>query len=279
MDLGEPASADMVASEKHDESCYFCSAKEPPKEEENELDDHWDEDDELDGSLDTVRFKNDASKLGKAIGGKPDDKEINLAKPVSGTNKKTKTPYAVSVAAHHLIPGNAALKNSKLFKSKKYLWTNGTATGNIGYNVNSAPNGVWLPGNYAMRPWGPGGTGFYSATGIEPREYAFAAIQKWGAQFHDAHEDYSDFVKLALDKIYDKLEAKTELWCPEAKKRDSNPEKRAPLYVLVSRINTVSSRMKSMLVLPTQNWKKNIYTSRFSLAFMDEKSEHVTTTS
>jgi hypothetical protein len=276
MDLGEPVSVDIVASEGHDDSCYFCNSKEPPREEENEFIDNWDEDADLDGSAESVKFKNDASKLGAAIGGTPGVREIVIVKTVPGAKENTKTSCPVSVAAHHLIPGNAALKNSTLFKSEEYLWVDGKAKGNIGYNVNAAPNGVWLPGNYAMRPWGTGGASFRSSTGHDPKEYAFLAIEKWGAQFHDAHKDYSDFVKDVLDKIYDKLEAKKELWCPEGKKKDPKPDEREPLYVLVSRINTVSSRMKRMLVLPTYNWKKNIYTSRFSLAYMDEKQGHLT---
>ncbi len=270
MDVGEPASVDVVADEMHDESCYFCSSKDPPKEEVNELGDHWDEDadSDLDGALEVVKFKNDASKLGKSLGGKPDDKEIIVPKGGGGSGSDATPSFPGSVAAHHLIPGNAALKGSKLFKCKKYLWLDGKAEGNIGYNVNSAPNGVWLPGNYAVRPWGPEGAGFLATTGLAPQEYAFAAIEKWNAQFHDAHELYSNFVKDVLDKIYSKLQASRDLWCPEAKKKDPEPGERNPLYVLVSRLNTVSARMRRMLIFPTSNWKKNIFTSRFSLRYM-----------
>jgi hypothetical protein len=56
----------------------------------------------------------------------------------------------------------------------KYMKTDGKAKGNIGYNVNARTNGVWLPGNYGVRPW--------------------------GAQFHDAHKQYSKFVRKVLDK-------------------------------------------------------------------------------
>jgi hypothetical protein len=62
------------------------------------------------------------------------------------------------VAAHHLIPGNASLGESRL----KKLMTKSSAAriagkarrikNHIGYNVNGAHNGAWLPGNYAIRP-------------------------------------------------------------------------------------------------------------------------------
>jgi hypothetical protein len=35
--------------------------------------------------------------------------------------------------------------------------------------------------------------------------------------------------------------------------------------------NTISARMKRMLVFPTTNWKVNIYTSRFVKMYMNEK--------
>lgn len=272
MDVGEAVAVD-IASEKHDESCYFCNAKDEPATEENDLSDSYPEDEDLDGSLaEQVKFKNDASKLGRSLGGKPHPKEIALAVPAETTQEKWQHErFDVSVAAHHLIPGNASLKESNLFKSEEYLWKEGKAKGNIGYNINAAPNGEWLPGNYGVRPWGSGGASFQNNWRIGPREYAFAAIEAWGAQFHDAHEIYSSFLISTLDEIYDKLEANKTLWCPKAKKKKPNPEERNPLYVLVSRLNTISARMKRMLILPTQNWKKNIYTSGFSLKYMEEK--------
>lgn len=272
MQVGEAVAAD-VAAENHDESCYFCKSTEEPATEENTLDDSYPEDEDLDGALDDVKFKNDASKLGKALGGVPDNKCVGFQVTVRSGAKRVKQTMSleVKVAAHHLIPGNASLKQSELFKSKKYIWKNGVAKGNIGYNVNAKPNGVWLPGNYAMRPWGTGGATFAEQRGITPEDYAFEAIEAWNAQFHDAHGIYSDFVKDALDKIYDKLEANASLWCPEAKKNEKKASERSPMYVLVSRLNTISGRMKRMLKTPTMNWRKNVYTSRFSKDYIDKK--------
>ncbi|VAW90085.1 hypothetical protein MNBD_GAMMA17-1621, partial [hydrothermal vent metagenome] len=115
MDLGEKVGISEIADEKHDEeTCVFCQADDPPKEIVNELSDEHDEDIEAETGdiMPGYKFKNDAGKLGSALGGKPE------AKPVRLKNKV----FDAAVAAHHLIPGNAALKNSTLFKSKKYLW-------------------------------------------------------------------------------------------------------------------------------------------------------------
>ena len=266
MDVGEAITVD-ISIEMHDPECYFCNAKKEGKEEKNEIEESYPEDKDLDGlEPGGLKFKNDAAKLGAALGGKPGDKTFSLGEDLK--------PFPSSVAAHHLIPGNAALKPSKLFNSE-YLRVDGMAKGNIGYNVNATPNGVWLPGNYAQRPWGAGGAAFQAANpGLAPKDYAFMSISHWRAQFHDAHEDYSKFVVKCLNEIYDKLDNLQSIWCPEAKSKEDKPEDRN-LYALVNRLNTVSARMNRMLVFPTYNWKKNIFTSRFSSQYMAEKPHSV----
>lgn len=272
MDLGELVSVDMIVDEKHDdETCAFCKSKEPPKEIVNELKDEHDEDAEaaLGDIMPSYKFKNDAGKLGDALGGKPAAKQVIIKEKV----------FDAAVAAHHLIPGNAALAKSKLFNSNKYLWKDGKAKGNIGYNVNAAENGVWSPGNYGVRPWGADGALFVALNKFSasaPKDFSFLAMTNWRAQFHDAHADYSKFVEDCLDKVFEKLEANKDLWCPEAKnKENKSPEEKEPIYSLVQRMDTISARMKKMLVFPTNNWKKNIYTSRFVLKFMDEESHKI----
>jgi len=265
MDLGEKASIGSIITEMHDEeTCVFCQAVEPPKEIINELVDDHDEDIEAKTGDDvpTYEFKNDSGALGEALGGKPEAKAVRLK------NKM----FDASLAAHHLIPGNAALKKSQLFISKKYLWKDGKAKGNIGYNINAKANGVWSPGNYGVRPWGKKGATFEAQNnGLEAKDFAFAAMEVWDTQFHDSHGDYSKFVMDCLDKVYEKLKAKKDLWCLQAKENEDSPEKKPPLYVLVRRLDTISARMKRMLKTPTTNWKRNIYTSRFVEQYMDEK--------
>lgn len=250
-ELGEEVSVDEIASIEHDEYCYFCNAKEEPTTEENELGDNYDEDQDLDGPFNAA-FRNDAGALGRALGASPPRKLR-----VDGDEKE------VIAAAHHLIPGNAALAKSALFKSSKYLWKDGKVKGNIGYNVNSAANGVWLPGNYAVRPWSSRDPAFQ-------KKYAQAAMEAYQAQFHDAHRIYSKFVTKVLNKIYDKLEATESIVCPESKKKSAprDPQKDPPLYDLVARLHTVSGRMRSLLAGPKKNWRQNVYTSRFAQDLM-----------
>ena len=250
MEIGESASPAIIASNNHDADCPFCNAKTTPDKTTNDFDDEG-EDANLDGGY--GKFKNDAAKLGKALGASG-EKEVE----VRGKSRPS------TAAAHHLIPGNAALKKSKLFTSNKYLWKDGSAKGNIGYNVNAAENGVWLPGNYAVRPW----------SGLDPifqNRYAFGAMKEWRRQFHDAHGVYSNFVRQCLDQIFSKLKLGSTVWCEKGKAdKDKSPEERDPLYAIVGRLNTISGRMRNMLVAPTTNWKKNIYTSSRALTFMVE---------
>ena len=272
MDFGEMVDVD-IALDRHDEDCYFCNAKDEPKEEENVLEADY-EDDEgpeaLDGmSPEGIKFKNDSGKLTKALKGPEPDKWPNMTN-AAGTEKRLPT----RAAAHHLIPGNGSLKPSDLYESKKYLWTDGKAKGNIGYNVNSSPNGVWLPGNYAARPWGTKGATFGQQNKIDSTAYAFKAIEAWQAQFHDAHKKYNVFVEGVLNKVFDKLESGVEIWCPKAKKKDPSPENREPLYVLVNRLHTISARMRKMLVFPTNNWRANVWTSEFSSEYMSQLKKH-----
>lgn len=260
MELGEAVTT-VVAATNHDDDCYFCNAKDEPKEETNDLTDDPDDDGDVDGPHveGYGKFKNDASKLGKSLGGDPGERSIKI-----GAHE-----WPVSTAAHHLIPGNAALRKSSLFKSNEYLWKDKKANGNIGYNVNDAANGVWLPGNYAVRPWSTRDDAF-------KEEFAFNAIGKWGAQFHDAHEEYSSFVLATLEEVFEKLDAGQTVWCEKAKqKKDKPPSERSPLYQIVSRLNTISGRMRRMLLFPTRNWKTNIYTSTRNILFMTVSGHRV----
>jgi hypothetical protein len=250
VEVGE-AVAVVVGDTGHDEDCYFCKAKEEPETVENDLEANPDDDAEGYGG-----FKNDASKLGKSLGGSP-------AQRTASVDSKQ---LAITVAAHHLIPGNAALKKCQLFRSEEYLWLDGKKKGNIGYNVNAADNGVWLPGNYAIEGWKAKLDSF-------KEDYAQSAIESWRAQFHDTHEIYSEFVLEALEKVYEKIDSVYCVKCPEAKeqKKKPSPEERPPLRALVTRLNTISARMRRMLVAPTLNWKKNVYTSSRSLRFMERR--------
>jgi hypothetical protein len=264
-------------SKYHDEECPFCKAeKEKIEERLNELVDDLDEKtlDETGAdvpqpgtgapisetateiiavAVKSYMFKNDSGKLGAAIKEPKPEKEITLK---SGTE-----PLKVGVAAHHLIPGGGSLAKSKIMK---YLHVDGKKEGNIGYNVNSAENGVWLPGNYAVRPWSSHSEGF-------KEQYAPKAIAKCGAQFHDAHTEYNKFVKGVLDKTNLKLHYITTI-CETGKEitEELPPEKRPPLSQLLVRLNHLSSRMKHMLTGAPSKWRLNVFTSSRSKHYMKD---------
>jgi hypothetical protein len=253
--IKESISAGEIANEAHDESCYFC--RDPREPEDNEVDDdaYEDEDAPPAGAAEEgIVFKNDSGKLGRALDkaeGTPDARSV----AVKGQ------PYVSKGAAHHLIPGNASLKPSLFFRKKKFIWAAGGS--GIGYNVNSEVNGVWLPGNYAMR-------GKWSNKGLPFKQtYAYQSIEVWRAQFHDSHPDYSDLVRETLDAVFQKLVQKSSIICPVARENGADPPL---LFALVARLNTISARMRKKLELPAENWYKNVFTSDHSLSYMESIS-------
>lgn len=78
--------------------------------------------------------------------------------------------YAVTCAAHHLVPAQDSLKGSPILKwmckqGETQKFKNGKATvtatpgkvwGNVGYDVNGHENGIFLPGCYAVSETGSG---------------------------------------------------------------------------------------------------------------------------
>ena len=266
----EPITKILIEDPDHDpDTCCFCN-KGKPDERENVFDADPDEDDRAHLTpLEWVKFKNHAETLGDNLIQKKFPKKVYwlVAHPkIKGayvTGKSTSPEVkGVTCAAHHLIPGNAALKESRLFKDG-YLGTTGKKTLNIGYNINKAPNGIWAPGNYAMRPWGPGGINFDgSAYG-----YAKAAIEEAHVQFHDAHPAYSKEVLKALEAIADKVDSNEQI-CPFAAKQD---KKTRVLVTLVARLDSLSERCRRMVSFPSDRWKLKMFLSRFSSDFMTKQ--------
>lgn len=123
----------------------------------------------------------------------------------------------------------------------------------IGYDVNAAENGVWLPGNYAVRPgqygwkkkWGNFSKAFKD-------EYASRAMKKANRQFHDAHVSYNNKVLKTLEAIVSKL-GKPKKNCPIC---DKEYEHTRPPYGLVARLNGVSSKHRGMLLGLSKRTKK-----------------------
>ncbi len=265
-EINEAVVALLIEDIDHDpETCCFC-ARSTPESRTNDTIATPDEDDHT--HLDPVtwvKFDNNSGTLGGNLTKMEFPQKVYWVVRTSKTTYQTSTldaanVQAVKVAAHHLIPGNAALAKSKLMDDPKYLAEEGTAEGNIGYDINKGENGIWAPGNYAMRPWGTGGRQFVGhAFG-----YASAAIETAGVQFHDAHPVYSIHVLKALNRLADKVDHNEQI-CPYLE--DQDPSNRV-LVRLVARLDFISWRCRRMVTLPSDNWKLQMYLSRYSKDYM-----------
>jgi len=203
--------------------------------------------------------------------GKKSDSEtrIDTARTGDRVNVSGETEdYPFTTAAHHLIPGNASLKKSDLFK--KYMTkgakveTNAgnkfTVNAHIGYNVNGCHNGVWLPGNYAIRKgssakqktWGKLVTSDFDWC----LDYMAAVVKKAGGQFHDAHTDYSKNVLKSLNKLHTALLTHQD-HCEDCKKKTEI----APPFMIKKRLYLLSAYLRQHVTGPPTGWRPAWYTS------------------
>ncbi|HWV15378.1 MAG TPA: AHH domain-containing protein [Cellvibrio sp.] len=228
----------------------------------------------------------------KARDSKPDRGGVYVK--VAGAEEFDDDIYPFIMAAHHLIPGEASLAPSKLKKFMVKGETVQSASGKswkiacyIGYNVNGAHNGIWLPGNYAIRKptksWYKSPDSLKSWSDLDDHKWCMhyvAAVSKvTGRQFHDAHTEYSDSVEKLLNKIATKLHAHQEQ-CKECEKK--NNKEIAPPYFIKQRLYNISGFLRRQLVGAPDTWKRPWYTSdkwrdkvfspaggRISLAFLE----------
>jgi hypothetical protein len=199
---------------------------------------------------------NDASTLGSNLGDRPTwsiKHKVQAADPIEQGKETEIVP-----AAHHLLPGNASVNKAKaLHKYMKWKGDNGRQlSGPIGYDINSAENGVWLPGNYAVRKDTDFGKNWSKFEDSFKNAYAIAAMKASGnLQLHDAHPSYNTNVMNTLLEIARKLdeEWKDNSECPVCKKKQDNQNR--PPYGLVGRLNALSTEHKKALKNPAQNLK------------------------
>jgi hypothetical protein len=200
-------------------------------------------------------------------------------------------PYIV--AAHHLIPGNAALNKVKPLiefmkdgggvesvAGKKY-----SIKGHIGYDVNGSHNGVWLPGNYAIKTALPerkkdgktlpariGTTPIpsvpWSALSEDHEEWQFdyvaGACKAGRGQFHDSHAmPYSASVRKYLGKLTVALALHLDN-CELCAGKTEIP----PPYRMKRRLYGMSMRLRGFVTGTPDGWRNPWFTSeRWSAKF------------
>jgi hypothetical protein len=177
-------------------------------------------------------------------------------------------PFPFTVAAHHCIPGNEALKKSDLYqfmkKDGEIIMKNDKTfkiKANIGYNVNGSHNGVWLPGNYAMNEGkykGPGTT-WTNRERVWREEYIKAVVAQAPAQFHDRHKGYSDEMINILDELLCRTLTTHLSTCKKCKKR--NEDGLPPPYRLIPVLFKLSAWVRAYLISPPSQWMRPLVAS------------------
>jgi hypothetical protein len=208
--------------------------------------------------------------------------------------KKLRERVPFIVAAHHLIPGNASLFPSKLYV--KYMVEAGTQvkaggktmTGgkvmtksgekllltHIGYNVNGSHNGVWLPGNYAIRkknphnPWKKTWSNVYDSDPDWCYRYMTACVAKAHGQFHDTHDGYNKAAKGVLNKVFKKLKVHQDT-CEDCE----DMKEIYPPYALKERLYWFSGHLRGKVrKVPRKKWELPWCTSdRFKAQLLKAK--------
>ncbi|AGC44007.1 hypothetical protein MYSTI_02691 [Myxococcus stipitatus DSM 14675] len=240
-----------------------------------------------------------SSRLWDDSSGKFEPKKISVDKQAASS--AIQEPYEVylaldhlgnsvrmpfSVAAHHLIPGEASLPQSRLID---YVKGGSVISSDIGYGVNGRENGIWLPTHHALSqnmPVLPSATKKhrYSALSKEGNRevasvvslYTQAVMEKALVQFHDDHTQatgYSSFVVQILDKIQANLATIKNYNCSQCQKAKKNGGKLPPPYILVHRLNQVSSRLAGLLTGPAAGWRPPVYTSPHARAFANDSRQ------
>jgi hypothetical protein len=252
MEMLEPAALPDVVVERT-KPCWFCKegSSKPNKEAEDPPSPTGARASAENGE------HNDASVLGGNLKNRPTwsiTHKVEDKDPIAQGAKTEIVP-----AAHHLLPGNASVNKAKALHN--YMVWGGKNDlgfkGPIGYDINSADNGVWLPGNYAVRKdtdfkknWSKFKDPFKNA-------YARAAMKNSGnLQLHDAHPKYnSNVLKTLLDiaKKLDQLRLKDPTKCPLC--GADRKGKLDPPYGLVGRLNSLSAEHRKPLLFTKANKK------------------------
>jgi hypothetical protein len=245
--IGEAIAVAFVAPVK-DGPCWYCEEKPDwPARKNDETADPDTSDSESEEGVPENDEDNDSSKLGQNL---PDRPNWKVTCPTKGVN------VDVVAAAHHCVPGGAALaKATDLHDFMREGGPFGLAS-DIGYSVNHAKNGVWLPGNYGVRA----GTDHYTKnwsgqTAAFKTEYANSAMDAAvPKQFHDAHSKYNKNVLQTLESVSEKL-GEPDKKCPVC---DKKFDKTRPPFGLVGRLDATSGQHRALITTLGANAKKYV---------------------
>lgn len=337
MDMGELAAFELSLAKEYKAKCPFAD-DEPGGSEAGDEDI---KDDDLDGVQ--AAQKNDGGKLGEnlesalagaAEGGPFPSKDFLVREKANDSYRGRQSKVEITqfkdasggafpftVAAHHLLPGNASglTKESKkktLTKIFQYMAKDQEFESlakkkykikhHIGYDVNGAHNGVWLPGNYAIKTAKPkrktkSGRTLAARPGTTPvsgkswrglgseheqwqYDYVAATCKAAGGQFHDSHErPYSANVRKWLAKINVALQVHQD-YCEDCQKKTEVP----PPYRIKRRLYAMSRCLRGYVTGPPVAWKHPWFTSekwsgkyfqngKVTQDFLDAYSESVET--
>ncbi len=202
--------------------------------------------------------------------------------------------YDLQYAPHHLIPGNESLKGSKVVpfmgdddSIKKYAEGQASHIKDgffIGYNVNSAKNGVWLPSPYALSnrnewPAEPGikvvkkRLGARQADQTEDFKVAYVAEsikESKGRQFHMRHKKYSDKVRELLKAIAQRMKLMANGECPIASSSKKDGKFDPPMG-LVGRLNVLSVNLRRLVTGPV--WRAPLFTDSMTGDYAEDLAE------
>lgn len=234
--IGEGVAIGMI-KESNDE-CWFCKEQPQKRGVSNDLEASPDtSDSECDSSVTENDVKNDASVLGKNLGAPP---EWIITCPLENIST------FVIPGAHHCIPGTASFKKVMDMGLSDFVNAGGefNLVEDIGYSINHENNGVWLPGNYAVREGIAHYTKTWSAqTAKFKKQYAERAMESSNRQFHDAHVKYNNLVRKTLENVMNKI-GEPEGKCPFCGEEYDSTR---PPYGLVARLDRASRAYKNAL--------------------------------
>jgi len=199
-------------------------------------------------------------------------------------------PVRVAPAAHHLIPGNQSMDPHPI---EEYTTTakNADLLEDIGYDINGAENGIWLPtypdlykstmvevGGKSFKGfdvskymWGadnvPVRTGL-AAVLPEPRKISVTNIvqARWG-QAHIGDHKGTGYDRACRDRLTLLFDLMVSFWEPKCEKSTDDQDKLRPAYGLVQRINLQSKFMKNSITPRKEPRKWTQWVSNYAKEF------------